>query len=136
MFLSCGKRSLVANSSGLGAFGERIHADVHFAELAGAARLLLVPVAALGVGLDRFAVRNLRLVRFDLDLVAPLEPLAQQLQVQLAHAGEHHLLGFLVVLDVNGAVLLGDLVQRAGEFRFVAAGLGRDGQADHRRRET
>ena len=81
MFLSCGKRSLVANSSGVGAFGERIHADVHFAELAGAARLLLVAVAALGVGLDRFAVRNLRLVRFDFDLVAPLEPLAEQ------HAG-------------------------------------------------
>ena len=58
------------------------------------------------------------------------------MQVQLAHAGEHHFLGFLVVLEVNGAIFLGDLVQRAGELRFVAAGLGRDGQADHRRRET
>ena len=44
------------------AFGERIHADVDFAELARAARLLLVAVAALGVGLDRFAVGNLRLL--------------------------------------------------------------------------
>ena len=62
---------------GLGALGERIHANVHFAELAGAARLLLVPVAAFGVGLDRFAIRDFRLVRFDLDFVAALEPLAE-----------------------------------------------------------
>ena len=119
----------------LGAFGERIHADVDFAELAGAARLLLVPVAALGVGLDRFAIGNLRLLDLDLDLVAALEPLAEQQQVQLAHAGEHHFLGLGVVLQVDGAVFLGDLVERAGELGFVAAGLGRDGQADHRRGE-
>ena len=37
--------------------------------------------------------------------------------------------------QVDRAVLLGDLVQRAGELGFVAAGLRRDGQADHRRRE-
>ena len=48
----------------LHAFRERIHANVNFAELAGAARLLLVPVAAVGVDLDRFAIRNLRLVTF------------------------------------------------------------------------
>ena len=55
--------------------------------------------------------------------------------MQLAHAGEHHFLGLGVVLEVDGAVLLGNLVERAGELRFVAAGLGRDGQADHRRGE-
>ena len=66
---------------GVGALGERIHADVDFAELAGAARLLLVAVAAFAVGLDRFAVGDLRLVRFDLDVVAALEPLLDE------HAG-------------------------------------------------
>ena len=125
----------MANSSGLVPSGKRIHANVDFAKLAGAARLLLVPIAALGVGLDRFAIRNLRLVRFDFDLVAALEPLAKQLQVQLAHAGEHHLLGFLIVLEMNGSIFLRDLVQRAGKLRFVAARLRRDGQADHRRRK-
>ena len=72
----------------------------------------------------------------DLHLVAALEPLAEQVQVQLAHAGEHHLLGLGIVLQVDGAVLFGDLVERAGELGFVAAGLGRDGEADHRRRGT
>ena len=62
---------------GLGALGERIHPNVHFAKLAGAARLLLVPIAAIAVRLNRFAIRNLRLVRFDFDFVAPLQPLAQ-----------------------------------------------------------
>ena len=58
--------------------------------------LLLVPVAALGVDLDRLAVGDLRLLGFDLDLVAALEPLAEDLQVQLAHARGHHLLGLRV----------------------------------------
>ena len=77
-----------------------------FAELAGAARLLLVPVAAVGVGLDRFAIGDFRLLTFDFDLVAALEPLAEQQQVQLAHAGEDHLLGFRVVLQSGRCGLL------------------------------
>ena len=120
---------------GVGAFGERVHADVDLAELPRAARLLLVPVAALAVRLDRFAVGNLRLVRLDLDMVAPLEPLLDQRQVQLAHAGEHHFLGLGVVVEVDRAVFFGDLVQCARELRLVAAALGRHGQADHRRGE-
>ena len=66
---------------GIGAFGERIDADVDLGELAAAARLLLVAVAAVGVDLHRFAVRNFRLVRFDLDVVAALELLLRE------HAG-------------------------------------------------
>ena len=72
---------------------QREHADVHLAELPAAAGLLLVPITAFGVGLDRLAVRDLRLAGFDFDLVAAFEPLADDLQVQLAHAGDHHLLG-------------------------------------------
>ena len=56
-------------------------------------------------------------------------------QVQLAHAGHHQLVGLRVAVQLDRAVLLDDLVQRAGELAFVAAALGRDGQADHRRRE-
>ena len=59
----------------------------------------------------------------------------KQLQVQLAHAGEHHLLGFLVVVEPNGSILLGNLVECAGKLGLVAASLRRDGQANHRRRE-
>ena len=125
----------MANSSGFGAFGERIHADVDFAELAAAAGLLLVAVAAFGVGLDRFAVGNLRLVVSTSTLSRRLSRSRISMQVQLAHAGEHHLLGLGIVVEVDRAVFFGDLVQRAGELGFVAAGLGRDGQADHRRGE-
>ena len=94
-----------------------------------------MPVAAVAIGLDRFAVGNLRLFDFDLDLVAALEPFAEEHEMQLAHPGEDHLFGFRVVLQMNGRVFFGDLVECAGELGFVAAGLGRDGEADHRRRE-
>ena len=108
---------------------------MHFAELAPAARLLLVPVAAFGVDLDRLAIGDFRLPGIHLDLVAAFEPLADDLQVQLAHAGGHHLLGLRVAVDAEGGVLLADLVERAGELAFVAAALGRHRQADHRGRE-
>ena len=66
----CGKRSLVANSSTLVPSGSGIQADVHFAELAAAAGLFFVAVAAFGFLLDRFAVGDFRLVRIDLHFVA------------------------------------------------------------------
>ena len=96
-------------------------------------RLLLVAIAAFGLGLDRLAIGNLRLLGVDLHLVAPLEPFAEHLQVQLAHAGDHQLLGLRVAVQLERGVFLDDLVQRAGELAFVAAALGRHGQADHRR---
>ena len=111
------------------------HADVDLAELAAAAGLLLVAVHALGVGLDRLAVGDLGLLGLDLHLVAALEPLAEDLQVQLAHPVDHHFLGLHVEVAAEGAVFLGDLGQGAGELALVAAALGRGGQADHRRRE-
>ena len=104
--------------------GQGEHADVDLAELAAPAGLLLVTIAALGVDLDGFAVGDLGLVGVDLDLVAALEPLAEDLQVQLAHAGGHHFLGLRVAVDAEGGVLLADLVQRAGELGLVAAALG------------
>ncbi len=119
----------------VGAARQREHADVHFAELAAAAGLLLVAVAALGVGLDRFAVGDLRLLGFDFHLVAALEPLADDRQVQLAHAGHHQFLGLRIAVEAERRIFLDDLVQRTGELGLVAAALGRDGQADHRRGE-
>ena len=41
-----------------------------------------------------------------------------------------------IVLEMDGAVFFGDLVEGAGELGFVAAGLRGDGQADHRRGEV
>ena len=57
---------------------QRLHLDHAIAELAVAARLLLV-AAALGDGLaDRFLVADRRLARIDRHAVAPLEPLERR----------------------------------------------------------
>ena len=98
---------------GIGSFGEGEHADVYFAKLPCPARLLLVPITAFAVGLDRFTVRNLGLVRFNLHVVAALQPLLDERELQLAHSGEHHLLGFGIVLQMDRTVFLGDLVERS-----------------------
>ena len=97
-------------SAGSTPVGHRKHADVHFAELAASARLLLVAIAAFGRGLNRFAIGNLGLLGVDLDLVAAFEPLANHLQVQLAHAVHHQLVRLRVAVQLNGAVLFDDLV--------------------------
>ena len=54
-------------------------------------------------------------------------------EMQFAHAGEHHLLGLGIVVEMDRGVFLGDLVKRAGKLGFVAASLGSDGETDHRR---
>ena len=95
--------------------------------------LLLVAIAPLGRGLNRFAIGDLGLLGVDFHLVAPLEPLAEHQQVQLAHAVHHQLVRLRVAVQLHRAVFLDDLVQRARQLAFVAAALGRDGQADHRR---
>ena len=100
---------MVAYSSMFVSLGSGIHADVDFAELAAAAGLLLVAVAPLGVGLDRLAVGDLRLLGVDFDLVAPLEPFAEDLQVQLAHPVDDRLLGLRIALAAERRVLLRDL---------------------------
>ena len=102
--------------------GNGIHANVHFAELAAAAGLLLVAVAPFGRWLDRLAIGDLGLLGFDFDLVAPLEPLADDLQVQLAHAVHHQLLGLRVAMELKRAVFFDDLVQRTGELALRRRG--------------
>ena len=83
------------------------------------ARLLLVPVAALGVGLDGFAIGDLGLLGLDFGLVAALEALAEQLQVQFAHAVGHHFLGLRIGVQAEG----GDLPIRlcAGAVAILAS---------------
>ena len=102
----------MAYSSIFGPVGQRIEANVDFAELATAAGLLLVPIAPFGVRLDCFAIRNFGLFGVDFDLVAALEPLSHDLQVQLAHAGHHQFFGLRIAIEPEGPILLDDLVQR------------------------
>ena len=72
---------------------QRVDAQVDLAELAAAAGLLLVAVVGLGLGRDRLAVGDLRLLGDDFQVEAALEPVLDHVQVQLAHAGDDHLLG-------------------------------------------
>ena len=108
---------------------------MHFAELPASAGLLFVAIHAVGLGLDGLAVWDFRLACFDLDLVASFEPFADDLQMQLAHAGDDHLFGLRIQFPVESGVFLADFLQRAGQFPFVAAAFWADGQSDHRRRE-
>ena len=71
---------------------QRLDAQVHLAELAGAAGLLLVAVMALGRTRDRLAIRDARRVRLALRRrSARVMRSSMHAQVQLAHAVEHGL---------------------------------------------
>ena len=115
--------------------GERLHADLAVAELAVAAGLLLVAAVALGRALDRLAVRDLRLLEVDLDLVALAQAAHHHLDVQLAHAREQHLVGLRVARDAQHRVLLEQPVQRGRDLVVVAARLGLDREGGGRLRE-
>ena len=114
---------------------QREHADMHFAELSTAARLLPVSVAAFGFDLDRFAERDLRFLGVDFQFVAAMQAFANDHQVQFTHAGDDQFLGLSVAIESERGVFIDHLMDRAGQLRFVAAALRTDGQADHRSRK-
>jgi hypothetical protein len=86
---------------------------MHFRKLPCPAGLFLVTIAALGIDLHGFAIGNLGLLDFHLHVVAALEPFANHVEMQLAHAGEHHFLRFGVMIEMNRRVFFCDLVQRS-----------------------
>ena len=51
--------------------------------------------------------------------------------MQLAHAGDDGLAGLLVGVDLEGRVLLGELLQTHGELVLLGLGLGLDGDVDN-----
>ena len=94
----------------LAVVGLQAHDDV--GELALAAGLLLELVLIEDFVGDGFAEGHGRFADRDFDLVLGLEPVDDDLQVQLAHARDHRLLGLLVVMDLEGGVFERQLVQR------------------------
>ncbi len=108
----------------------------HFAELAGAAGLLLVPTMAFGRAGDRFAVGNSGWTGFDIQSIALLKALQQNAKVHFAEPADHGFIEFLVVFDPEAGVFLGGLVQGGGQFLFLAAGFGLDRQPEHWLREV
>src|SRR5215210_5811646 len=115
---------------------ERLEGDLHLRELAGATRLLLVRVVVALDGLaDRLAVGHLRLADVRLDVELTPHAVDQDLQVQLAHAGDDRLTGLLVEADLERRVLLGQLLDGRAQLLLVALGLRLDGHRDDRGRE-
>ena len=84
---------------------------------------------------DGLAVGDLRLADVGLDVELAAHAVDQDVQVELAHAGDDRLAGLLVGADLEGRVLLGEALDRGAQLLLVALGLGLDRDLDHRGRE-
>ena len=126
--------TLFSNSYELALGGvQRLEGHLHLGVLARATGLLLVGVVELLDGAtDRLAVGHLRLADVGLDLELATHAVHEDVEVELAHAGDDGLAGLLVVVDLEGRVLLGELLDRRAELLLVALGLGLDGDLDDR----
>ena len=114
-----------------GAARQRLDAQEHLAELAGAAALLLVPMVALGRRGDRLAVGDPRRPRRHLEAIGLAQPLEQDAQVQLAEAVDDRLVGAGDVLELQAGILVDELGQDLPHALLVAVALGLDRQAVH-----
>src|SRR5690606_23138976 len=85
--------------------------------------------------LDRLAVGDLGGAHVALDLELPLETVDDDLEVQLAHAGDDRLPGVLVRVGAERRILVGQLLQADPELVEVGLGAGLDGDRDDRIRE-
>ena len=85
---------------------------------------------------DGFAVSNLRLADVGLDLEFAAHAVDQDVEVELAHAADDGLAGVFVEGDLEGRVLIGELLDGRGELLLVTLGLGLDGDRDHGLREA
>src|SRR4051794_35364764 len=116
--------------------GRRLDVDVDDAVLARAAGLAHeAALDLLGLAAHGLAVGDLRAADVGLDLELAHHPVDQDLEVQLAHAGDLGLAGLLVGAHLEGRVLLGQPAERHGHLLLVGLRLGLDGHGDDRLRE-
>ena len=87
-----------------------------------------MPAVALGRGLDRLPVRDLRFLEVDLDLEALAQLAHGDLDVELPGAGQQHLVGLRVARQAQHRVLLHDPVQGLRDLVLVPARLRLDGE--------
>ena len=87
---------------------------------------------ALGLAADRLTVGDLRLAHVGRHLELAGHAVHEDVQVQLAHAGDEGLPGLFVGLDAEGGVLLGQALQGHGKLVLVGLRLGLDGDLDDR----
>src|SRR5207253_5772183 len=105
----------------------RLGVDHRVAVLAAAARLADEPALdAFDLLADRLAVGDLRTADVRIDVELALEAVDDDLEVQLAHAGDDGLAGLLVRTDAEGWILLGEPLQTLAELVLVALRLRLD----------
>ncbi len=80
--------------------------------------------------LDGLLVGDLGSAHVGLHLELTQQTVHDDLQVQLAHAGDDGLTGLLVGVGLEGGVLLGQLHQGDAHLLLTGLGLGLDGHAD------
>src|SRR5690348_1706108 len=84
---------------------------------------------------DGFAVSHLRLADVGLHVELALHAIDDDVEVQLAHAGDDRLARFLVGAYAEGRILLREARQRHAHLFLVRLGLRLDRHRDHRIRE-
>ena len=104
-----------------------LEADPDIAELAAAAGLLLMTALLLHGLADLFTVGNARGVELGVHAEAGLELAHEHVDLNVARAGDDHLMGLGVVDDGKGRVLFIEAVEAGAELFLLTAGLGRDG---------
>src|SRR5439155_21667227 len=109
----------------------RHEADLRVAILAAAAGLTDVAPFALRGTRERFLVRDLGTADARLDAELALEPVDDDLEVQLAHACDHDLSGLFVGLDAERRVFRHQLAETDAELFLIGFGLRLDCERDH-----
>src|SRR6185312_15147472 len=99
-----------------------------FRKLTTATGLLRITHLAIGRTRQRFFVRDLRLTDARLDAELALQTVDDDLEVELAHAGDDDLTCLLVGLDPERRVLGHELLQAVAEFLLIALRLRLDRQ--------
>src|SRR5208282_2814693 len=91
---------------------ERLYFEPAVAILAAAARLALVLALSLGAALDGLLVRHLRCLKFNFYIKFTFELLDRDLDVHLPRARQDDVVGLLVAMGFERAVLLDQVLQR------------------------
>ena len=105
----------------------RLKADPNVTELTAAAGLLLMATLLLDGLADLFTVGNARRVKLGIHAEAALELGAQNVDLNIACAGNDDLVRLGVVGDGEGRIFLVQTVETGAELILLTAGLGSDG---------
>ena len=113
--------------------GQGFDIEPAIAELAPAARLLLVAALDIGLALDGLLVGDLGDLEVDLHPEFPFHFLHGDFDVDLPHPGENHFLGLFLPAEVQRGVLFRQAVDRGDDLVLVAPRFRLDGKGHDRR---